>query len=173
MAEKDATATVADTSENESEDTLGDAGKKALDSERKARREAEARLKELEPLAQKAQALEDAQKTELERLTGRIGDLETSLSHTETWARRLEAALAKAPEGATVDIIREAAKRISGDTAEELEADAEQFMTLLVQTQTTKPGDAKPHETLSPGPARAKTTSQDPLLDTLKQKLRL
>lgn len=49
-------------------DDLGDAGKRALDAERKARREAEARAKTNEDAAARLKELEDAQKSEQERL---------------------------------------------------------------------------------------------------------
>src|SRR4051794_25797355 len=46
-------------------DEMGETGKKALETERKARRDAEARLKELEPLAEEARNKADAEKSEL------------------------------------------------------------------------------------------------------------
>src|SRR5690606_18429359 len=90
-------AATAEPSSKPDETQLGDAGKKALDEERKARRDAEARLKELEPLAKKAKELEDAQKSESEKLNEKLTLAEGKARESETAALRLEIALDKAP----------------------------------------------------------------------------
>jgi chromosome segregation ATPase len=108
------------------------------------------RLKDLEPLALKAKELEDANKSELEKLTedreghkGRADKAETSL-------RKLTVALEAAPEGASLAHVRAVAKRLSGDTDEELAADAEELYELLGSKATPKvPG--KPKEALKGG----------------------
>lgn len=107
---------------------LGDAGKKALDEERAARREAEkarkemeGRLKELEPLAAKAQQLEDSKKTETEKLGEKLTAAEKRAVEAEQKALRLEVAAAKG-------LTQAQAKRLVGATKEELEADADELL---------------------------------------------
>lgn len=108
---------------------LGDAGKKALDEERAARREAEkqrkdleARLKELEPLAAKAKQLEDSKKSETEKLGEKLTAAEKRAVEAEQRALRLEVAAAKG-------LTQVQAKRLVGTTKEELEADADELLT--------------------------------------------
>lgn len=76
----DAPATDApeDPTTDENPADLGEAGKKALDAERKARRDAEARLKELEPLAERLKEIEDANKDELTRATEALSAAEAA-----------------------------------------------------------------------------------------------
>lgn len=72
---------------------LGDAGKKAIEAERKARREAEAKLKELEPLAAKAKELEDAQKTEQQKLQDALDAAKADGAKATAEAAKLRAAI--------------------------------------------------------------------------------
>lgn len=126
---------------------LGDAGKKALAEERKARRDAETRLKELEPLAAKAKKLEEASKTESEKLTERATAAEKRAVEAESRALRLEVATAKGLTPAQ-------AKRLVGSTKEELEADADELLSSFGgSTGTGGKGGAgkKPVEQLRPG----------------------
>jgi hypothetical protein len=133
---------------------LGDAGKQALAAERTARREAEkqrkeleARLKELEPLAAKAQQLEDAKKSEAEKLNEKLTAAEKRAIEAETKALRLEVATAKGLTPAQ-------AKRLVGATKDELEADADDLLSTFGGTSA---GDGKqtkgrrPVENLRPG----------------------
>lgn len=108
-------------------DDLGDAGKKALDAERKARKEAEQRLKDLEPVAARAKELEDAQKTETQKLAEKLEAATAQGGESQASLLRLEVALDKAPEGTSVSRVRTLAKRLSGSTREELEADADEL----------------------------------------------
>ena len=71
---------------------LGDGGKRALDSERKARRLAEKRAQELEAKVKEAA---DAEKTEVERLQGQVADLTKRAEASEAKADRFEIAAAK------------------------------------------------------------------------------
>lgn len=93
------------------EDGLGDAGKRALDAERSARKAAEKAAREAQA---KVQQYEDAQKTETEKLTGRA---ETAEERALAAERKVAALLAGLPESM--------AERLRGSTAEELKADAE------------------------------------------------
>ncbi|WP_432111372.1 hypothetical protein [Streptomyces sp. YPW6] len=129
---------------------LGDAGKKALAEERRARREAETRLKELEPIAAKAKQLEDAKKSEAEKLTEKLSAAETRAQAAEDRAMRLEVAAKKG-------LTQAQAKRLVGTTPEELEADADELLASFGGANENpggakKPaGSKKPVEQLRPG----------------------
>jgi hypothetical protein len=111
----------------ETEDTgakseeLGDAGKRALEAERKARRKAEAEAKELRDKVKQA---EDAEKTELEKLQGQVADITKRAEAAEAKADRFEVAAAKGLSLAQ-------ARRLVGSTKEELEQDADEMATEL------------------------------------------
>lgn len=112
----------------------------------KANREAAGlrkRLKELEPLAAKLQELEDAKKSDLEKANERVSGLESRATSAEQRALQLEVALDKAPEGMPVAKVRALAKRLSGSTQEELEADAEELFAQFAATTNGDGGDAK------------------------------
>ena len=114
----------------------------------KTRREAAAyrtKAKELEPLAAKAKELEDAGKSDTEKLTGKLADVERARTDAEARALRLEVALEK---GLTAS----QAKRLVGGTKEELAADADELLASF------KPADGnggkptgRPHERLRGG----------------------
>lgn len=136
---------------------LGDAGKQALAAERAARREAEkqrkdleARLKELEPLAAKAKKAEEDKKSEAEKLTERLTAAETRAAKAETRALRLEVASSKGLTPAQ-------AKRLVGSTKEELEADADELLADFGAPAgqgaggDSKPKSKRPVEQLRPG----------------------
>jgi flagellar capping protein FliD len=107
---------------------LGDAGKKALAEERAARREAdkqrkelEARLKDLEPLAAEAQKAKEARKSEAEKLNER-------LTATEKRAEVAEQKLLRAEVASEKGLTAAQARRLVGATKEELEADADDLL---------------------------------------------
>lgn len=103
------------------DEPLGEAGKKALERERRARREAEARLREVEA---KLEEHEGEKKSDVERATDRIATLERELAETRREALRLEVAMAKGLTAAQ-------ARRLAGNTREELEADADELLELF------------------------------------------
>lgn len=80
-----------------------------------------AKLKELEPLAAKAKELEDAGRSDLEKLTARAEQAERTASQHEARALRLEVAFEKGLTPAQ-------AKRLVGASREELEADADEIL---------------------------------------------
>ena len=100
---------------------LGDAGKRALEAERRARRTAE---KELKALRDKVKEREDLDKSELERLQDRIAEAEKRAEEAKAKADRYEVAAAKGLTPAQ-------AKRLVGSTREELEADADEMRSEL------------------------------------------
>jgi hypothetical protein len=90
----------------------------------KARKEAanyRTKVRELEPLASKAKELEDAGRSDLERLTARAEKAEQAVAATEAKALRLEVAFEKGLNPAQ-------AKRLVGSNREELEADADEIL---------------------------------------------
>lgn len=97
---------------------LGDAGKKALDAERREKRAAEKRAAELEA---KLKEFEDRDKTESTRAIERAEAAEKALAAAESRALRLEIASEKGLTPAQ-------AKRLVGESREELEADADELL---------------------------------------------
>lgn len=98
---------------------LGDGGKKALDAIRAEKRAAEKRAKDAED---QLKTLQDKDKSESERLTEKVTQLEKDLTAATARADRFEVALDKG-----LDMTR--AKRLTGTTREELEADADELIT--------------------------------------------
>lgn len=105
---------------------LGDAGKKALDAERRDKRAAEKRATDLEA---RLKEFEDRDKTESTRAIERAEAAEKALAAAESRALRLEIASEKGLTPAQ-------AKRLVGETREELEADASELL------ETFKPASA-------------------------------
>lgn len=80
---------------------------------------------ELKSKAGQFDQLEEKNKTELERATTKATAAEQRASSAEAAALRLEVALDKAPDGMPIAQVRKLAKRVTGSTREEMEADAE------------------------------------------------
>lgn len=100
----------------------------------KANKEAQSlrqRLKELEPLAAKAKELEDADKSETEKLTERLTAAEKRATEAEQTLLRLQVAAEKGLTPAQ-------AKRLIGSTREELEEDADDLLASFPTPQGTK-----------------------------------
>lgn len=115
----------------------------ARDAITKANKEAASnrtKVRELEPLAKKAKELEDANKTESQKLGEERDQHKGRADSAELTALRLEVALDKG-------LTKTQAKRLLGTTREELEADAEELVASF------KPGDEEPKG----GPARRPT----------------
>ncbi|MBP2341116.1 chromosome segregation ATPase [Saccharothrix coeruleofusca] len=109
------------------------------------------RLKELEPLAQKARELEDASKTEVERLTGDRDTFKTRAETAEASLTKLQAALDAAPDGASLAQVKAVAKRVTGGSPEELAEDAAELYELLGATARKTAPASKPTEALRGG----------------------
>lgn len=116
-----------------------------------------ARLKELEPLAQKAQQLEEAGRSDLEKLTARAEKAEREHAETAAKALRLEVAFEKGLTPAQ-------AKRLVGASREDLEADADE---ILRDFPALKP-DGRPKGNADLG-GREKAPPTDPRLADLAQ----
>lgn len=95
-------------------------------------------------LRDKVKEFEDAQKTETERLTEKTESLSTRLTATEKEAARLRVALRKG-------LTETQAKRLVGDTEEELEADADELVASFQHEE--EPGGVRrsPQEKLRTG----------------------
>jgi hypothetical protein len=117
-------------------DSLGDSGKKALDEERKARRDAE---KVVADLQAKLKEIGDRDKSETEKLADRVAAAEKRADEAEVRVLRAEVALDKGLDPTLI-------KRLTGTTREELEADAEELKLYQKVTEGTPPeGGAKPN----------------------------
>lgn len=97
---------------------LGDAGKKALEAERRDKRAAERRAAELEA---RLKEFEDRDKSESARAIERAEAAEKAAAAAEARALRLEVASEKGLTPAQ-------AKRLVGESREELEADADELL---------------------------------------------
>ncbi len=117
------------TPEPETDETLGDAGKKALQEEREARKALEKQVRDTskarEALEGKVREFEDRDKSTTEKLTGRIKELEQLYEESQ---RSLSAK--------DVDILRRDVARdkgvpvsaVTGTTKEEMEAAADSLL---------------------------------------------
>jgi hypothetical protein len=109
---------------------------KALHRKQEERAKANARrLDELEPLAKRAQELEDAGKSDLERLTAEMQSHQSRADKAETDLVRLRVAIRKG-------LTETQAKRLIGATEDELEADADDLLASF------KPAQPEPEETV-------------------------
>lgn len=101
--------------------------------------------KQAKDLADRLQGLEDKDKSDSERLTEKLAQLEKDLAAATSRADRYEVALEKG-----LDMVR--AKRLTGSTRDELEADADELTTWQAGAPAgDKPAPGKPTEALSGG----------------------
>lgn len=127
-----------------------DAGaKQALSAERKARRDAERAAADLRA---KLKELEDKDKSDSERLTEQVSTLTKERDNALLSEARLKAAVTKGLSEDQAKRVLGGARRISGDTPEDLEADASDYF----ETFGSDPGESssvpgKPTEALRGG----------------------
>jgi hypothetical protein len=114
---------------------LGDPGKKAIEA---MKRERNAARKQLADLQAELKKYSDRDKTDTERLTEAAEEAKSRAAKAETDFRKLTTAMDRAPEGATLTQIRAVAKRLSGDTDEDMEADADELFGLFAPKSTTE-----------------------------------
>lgn len=131
----------------------------------KANREAQQlreRLKALEPLAQKAQEMEDAQKSESERVAEK-------LTAAEQRAQAAEARLMLAEVAQEKGLTPAQAKRLVGTTREELLADADDYLASL-PVSPEPPTSRTPVAALRPGalPNAAPPTLDQQIAELMK-----
>lgn len=132
---------------------LGDSGKKAIEA---MKRERNAAKKALADAQVELKKFTDRDKTDTERLTEAAEEAKTRAGNAETTLRKLQTAMDRAPEGATLTQIRAVAKRLSGDTEEDMEADADELFGLFGPKSTSDdekrtPPSGKPTPNLKGG----------------------
>lgn len=116
--------------------------KKALEAERRARRDAE---KQLRDLTARLKEIEDKDKSEVDRLREQVEQLKSEAATHAAKALRAEVASEKGLTAAQ-------AKRLVGDTREELEADADDILASFPTAPgVTPPPSEKPHTELRGG----------------------
>lgn len=113
------------------------------------------RLKELEEKASKLDELENASKTEQQKLTEQVAALEARAAKAEADHLRLSV-------GAEKGLSPAQARRLLGTTKEELEADADELLTSF-KPADERPG-GRPREALRGGGA----PNEDPEIDVKK-----
>lgn len=130
--------------ETAEDEELGEGGKKALQSEREARKQLE---RELADLRSKNKEYEDASKSAEEKQAERLAELEESSTKNALRVMQYEVAAAKG-------LPLSAATRLTGDTQEALEADADELMKLLAPSApaTPKPDPSQGSGSTKPKP---------------------
>jgi hypothetical protein len=106
--------------------------------------------------AARLQELEDEKKSDAEKAADKAAAAETRATNAERANLRLEVALDKAPEGMPIAQARKLAKRLTGDTKEELEADAAELFADFQPAEEEDEPDrgrrrGRPREKLRPG----------------------
>ena len=94
---------------------------------------------------------EDQNKSEAERLSEAAQESRTRAERAEANLRRREIAEERAPEHATLAQIKAVAKRLSGESDEDLEADADELFALLVPEPPKPRTPSRPKERLRGG----------------------
>jgi hypothetical protein len=123
-----------------------------LAKERDRRQAAEKAAKENKDAARKLAELEDAQKTEQQRLTDRAEKAESKASDLERDNLRLRVAIESAVPEELRPTVQLFADRLRGDTEDELRADVENLLP-LVSTQGKR--------TPAPDPSQGRRTQGD------------
>lgn len=120
-----------------------DAGKRALQQERSKVKELERQIADLKPLADAAREAEDANKTELQRLTDQVSQLQRDLGDATSTNARLTVAIEHGLTPAE-------ASRLKGSTPDEIAADAPELLAILGKTPTAE-AEPEPEATPAPG----------------------
>ena len=125
--------------------------------------------KEAEQARLKVKEYEDAQKSDSDRLQERLTTLEQQANQSTLEAARLRVALRKG-------LTETQAKRLVGDTEEDLEADADDLLASFAPSEDEQAAtpSRRPQERLRPGatPTGGNTAlNGDPLLRDLQEKL--
>lgn len=137
-----------------------EAARKEIEKLRKEAARYRTRTKDLEPLAKRAQELEDAQKSEQERLTEQLKAAEERVTAVQQRAVRAEVRALAAGEFADAEDAA-AFLPLDGYVGDEGEVDAEQIRADLKALLKAKPHLAKPADTSSrrPAPDRSQGSS--------------
>lgn len=138
------------------DEQLGGAGQRALERMKEQRNQLR---QEREQLRKKVQEYEDQGKSEAQRLQEAADEAKTRASKAEQNYLKMQAAMDAAPEGASLAQVRAVAKRVTGDNADDLAADAEELFALIASASgkstsddtETKGVNRKPRERLRGG----------------------
>lgn len=130
---------------------LGDGGKKALEAERRARRQAE---KAANDLAAKVKSYEDAQKSETERLTEQLEQYKATAAKAEAETLRLRVA---AESGLPADLH----EFLVGSDEDELRAKAQKLMAATAAATAPRAPAPDPTQGAKPGQGTAQLTRAD------------
>lgn len=122
--------------EEKRDEALGEAGKKALDSERAARKEAEKRLNEAIARLEK---FEDAQRTDEERRERELEKLRETVEQERKRREAVERDLLVNSVADEVGLPKDLAGRLRGADRDELLADAKELKALLAPEGPRKP----------------------------------
>jgi murein DD-endopeptidase MepM/ murein hydrolase activator NlpD len=101
--------------------------------------------------AAKLKQYEDANKTESQRLQEERDSHRTRAERAEAALRRRDIAEARAPEHATAAQIKAVAKRLAGESDDDLEADADELFAFLAPAPTSPKTPSRPKERLRGG----------------------
>lgn len=102
-------------------------------------------------LKTKVQEHERANESAADKAAREKDEAEKRATKAEAQALRLDVALDKAPEGMTIAQVRKLAKRLSGTTKEELEADADELFEDFKGNDDSNPPPSRPRERLRSG----------------------
>jgi hypothetical protein len=117
-------------------------------------RKHEERAKKNAEAAERLAKLEEEGKTEAQRQSEALTNAQTELKKTKAENLRLNVALDQAPEGMPLSKVKKLAQRLTGDTQEELEADAKELFADFTPADTGGDKDDTrrlPTERLKPG----------------------
>lgn len=107
---------------------------------------------DLKSKAEKLAELEKANQSAEERLSGERDTFKSRAEKAEAALKRREIAEARAPEHATSAQIKAVAKRLAGESDDDLEADADELFALLAPAPEAKPKTpSRPRERLRGG----------------------
>lgn len=123
----------------------------------------EKRAKENSDAAARLKELEDAQKSDQDKLNDRLSELESTAKSSSTEAARLRVAIRKG-------LTETQAKRLVGDTVEELEEDADELLaSFKIDDEEPSGPSRRPQERLRPGatPSAEPEKSPDELVDAV------
>lgn len=113
--------------EKEAETSPGKDLEAELEKWKALARKNEAQAKANADAAKKLAALEEADKTESQKAADKAAGAEQRATTAEARLTRLEVALDKAPQGMPLAKVRKLAGRLTGDSREDLETDAEEL----------------------------------------------
>lgn len=145
---------------------LGDAGKKAIAAERSAREAAEKALKDANV---RLKQLEDAGKSELEKLQTRLSEVEQTAAKTASDAAAKDLTILRQQIGIKQGLPESLIQRLQGDTEESILADATALKGLI--PDSGKPAFPKADPSQGVGGSRGAATPAQQFAEVLSSQL--